>query len=90
MDSRRVHGDVPSCHRARSDEGRRRVTVCVATLFRWNYGTKEAPVLGTAGIAISDRKITTLDVEYEPSYLKLGFITPRALVLVAGDFAFSV
>jgi hypothetical protein len=58
-------------------------------LFRWNYGTKEAPVLGTAGIAISDRKITTLDVEYEPSYLKLGFITPRALVLVAGDFAFQ-
>jgi hypothetical protein len=78
-------------HRPRlgADEERRAVTVCVAVLCKWNYALPPAaPDMGTIAIAISDRKITAFDVEYEPPQQKLAFITERALVLVAGDLAF--
>src|ERR1700674_1369434 len=67
---------------------RRAVTVCVATLFRWNYGTLEQPQFGPAALVASDRMITAGDiVEYEPRQMKVAKITGRALILIAGDFS---
>jgi 20S proteasome alpha/beta subunit len=63
------------------------MTICIAALFRWNYGTTDAPQHGVAAIAVSDRKITAGDIEYEPQQLKSAFITRRALVLIAGDIS---
>jgi 20S proteasome alpha/beta subunit len=42
---------------------------------------------GVAALVATDRKISTDDIEYEPQQLKLSFITPRAVILIAGDFA---
>ena len=64
------------------------MTVCVAALFQWNYGTKEDRKLGFAAITASDRKITAGDVEYEPQQLKVAFIADRILILIAGDYSF--
>ena len=64
------------------------MTVCIATLFQWNYGTPTEPSFGMAAITASDRKITAHDVEYEPPKLKMSLITPRCLILIAGDYAF--
>jgi hypothetical protein len=64
------------------------VTVCIASLFQWNYGTTtNPPDLGPAAIVASDRMITFGDVQYEPNLLKVSFITPETLLLVAGDYA---
>jgi 20S proteasome alpha/beta subunit len=63
------------------------VTVCVATLFTWNLGTLDKPAPTRAAIVMADRKITSGDIEYEPSQQKIAFITPRALITVAGDLA---
>jgi hypothetical protein len=65
------------------------VTVCIATLFRWNYGTLASPEFGMAAITASDRKITAGDVEYEPPKLKMAQLSPRCLVLIAGDYAIA-
>lgn len=65
---------------------RKPVTVCVATLFHWNYGTLEKPELGLAAIAASDRMITNFDAEYEPEQLKFAFVTSRSCILIAGAY----
>ncbi len=86
-DDPRRHGVSPSRQHASPIRENHDVTVCVAALFRWNYGTKDSPSLGVAAITASDRKITAGDVEYEPQQLKIAFITPRAIVLIAGDYS---
>lgn len=61
------------------------MTVCIATLFKWNYANRgEAPIFGTAAITASDRMITAADVQYEPQQQKIAFFG-RSLILVAGD-----
>jgi hypothetical protein len=59
------------------------VTVCVASLFSWNYGTNE---WGRAAVTASDRQITAGDIEYEPRQVKICFLTSRVLLLIAGDY----
>jgi hypothetical protein len=61
------------------------VTVCVTTLFRWNYGTKENPRFGVAALTASDRMITAGDIQYEPNQMKAADI-PSGLLLIAGDY----
>lgn len=63
------------------------MTVCVATLFHWNYGTREKPQLGLAAVAASDRMITDFDSEYEPEQLNFAFITSRSCILIAGTYS---
>jgi len=64
------------------------VTVCVATLFRWNYAKAGSPPeFQICAIVASDRMITAGDVKYEPSQLKIAMMTSRTMVLVAGDYA---
>jgi hypothetical protein len=64
------------------------MTVCVATLFRWNYGLKGSPPgWGIAALAASDRMITAGDIEYEPQQLKFAFMTPHVLILIAGNYS---
>ena len=70
--------------RSSTDE-RKIVTICVAALFRWNHGTAKNPSYHTAAVALSDRKITNFDIEYEPNQLKIGVLSPRALVLIGGE-----
>lgn len=78
-------------HRDRNErpEFRERVpvTVCVATLFRWNYGPSDKPEYRFAALVASDRMITAGDVQYEPQQLKVAFITKRAVILIAGDYS---
>ena len=62
------------------------MTVCIAALFKWNYGTLEAPESGFAALTMSDRKITVGDMEYEPNQTKVAHFG-NCLVLVAGDLA---
>jgi hypothetical protein len=64
----------------------RGMTVCVAGIFRWNYATNEKPDYGLAAITVSDRMITLGDVEYEPHQLKVGRITPKIMLMIAGDY----
>ena len=59
------------------------MTVCIAALFRWPYGKND---IGTAVVTASDRMITAGDVEYEPAQLKIGFLSRRVLILIAGDY----
>jgi hypothetical protein len=67
--------------------GRRPVTVCVGTLFQWNYaGPGEPENRMTAGIVASDRMLTAGDVQYEPPKLKMAQMTPRVMALLAGDY----
>jgi hypothetical protein len=64
------------------------VTVCIATLFQWNYADAgQPPNFGMAAIAASDRMITAGDVQYEPSQQKVLFLFPRIIILVAGDYS---
>jgi hypothetical protein len=65
---------------------RKSVTVCVATIFRWNFGSAEQIDYGWAAVVASDRMRTSGDVQYEPFQLKLGTFTPSCLVMVSGDF----
>jgi hypothetical protein len=61
------------------------VTVCIATLFRWNYAAKGEPTdFGIGAITVSDRMITAADVQYEPQQQKIAFFG-KTLILVAGD-----
>jgi 20S proteasome alpha/beta subunit len=60
----------------------------VATLFNWNVAAKgEPPKYDSAAITISDRMITAGDVQYEPNQQKVAFISPRVLLMIAGDTA---
>jgi 20S proteasome alpha/beta subunit len=62
------------------------MTVCLATLLNWNYGTREAPSVGKAALVMSDRKITAGDVEYEPNQQKIAIMPGRAtLIAIAGE-----
>jgi hypothetical protein len=60
-----------------------RVTVCVGVVFKWNYNQVES---GAAVITVSDRQITAGDIEYEPPQVKVCFLTPRLIILVAGSY----
>jgi 20S proteasome alpha/beta subunit len=63
------------------------VTVCIATLFQWNYAVKGEPnMYGTCALVASDRMITAGDVEYEPQQLKVAYIAPNAMLLIAGQY----
>jgi hypothetical protein len=74
------------CHSvARQSIGGVPVTVCIATLFTWNYAPAgEEPRTGVAAITASDRMITAADIQYEPQQQKIAYFG-RSLVLVAGD-----
>jgi hypothetical protein len=68
--------------------GRPPVTVCVATLFQWNYAPLgKPPQLGRGAIVASDRMITAWDTQYEPGQLKISFITSNTVILIAGDYS---
>lgn len=61
------------------------MTVCIATLFQWNYANKgEPPVYGTAALTASDRMITAADLQYEPQQQKMALFG-KSIILVAGD-----
>jgi 20S proteasome alpha/beta subunit len=63
------------------------VTVCVATLFQWNYAAKGEPANhGICALVASDRMITAGDVEYEPQQLKVAYISPKAILVIAGQY----
>jgi 20S proteasome alpha/beta subunit len=63
------------------------VTVCIAALFRWNYGTLAASKYETAALVLTDRMITAGDVQYEPQQTKVAQITPRIVLVIAGDYS---
>lgn len=63
------------------------MTVCVATMFNWNYGTSERPDIGPAFLTASDRMLTAGEIEYEPAKFKVGFLSKHALLLIAGNYA---
>jgi hypothetical protein len=65
--------------------GRNPVTVCIATLFRWNYALEgEPPKHSIAAITASDRMLTAADVQYEPLQQKTAQLG-GSIILVAGD-----
>jgi 20S proteasome alpha/beta subunit len=64
------------------------VTVCVATMCRWNYGTIEQPNIGHAVVLATDRMITAGDVEYEPDQMKIASVAPNLIITVAGDYGY--
>jgi 20S proteasome alpha/beta subunit len=61
------------------------MTVCIAGMFTWKYDAAGKDV-GKAVITASDRQITAGDVEYEPNQLKIGFLTPRVMIMIAGAY----
>jgi hypothetical protein len=64
------------------------MTVCIAALFNWNYGTAEGQFdWGKAAIVASDRMLTSGDIQYEPQQQKLAMAGTRTVVLVAGDIS---
>ena len=70
----------------RAEAGEQKLmTVCVAGLFQWNYGTNEVPDWGRAGILLSDRMLTAGDVQYEPNQRKWADIGSNACLAIAGD-----
>lgn len=70
------------------DERERDVTVCVASLFCWNYANDgEPPDVGRVAVTISDRMISAGDVEYQPNQFKMGTLAPHVLLLVTGDYS---
>ena len=79
----------PRGNRDGLDPMRRRspMTVCIAALCNWNYAPPGMPPdWGVAAVTTTDRMITAGDIEYEPNQLKCCYMTPRVLVLIAGDF----
>lgn len=58
------------------------MTVCIAMVFSWNYGTIEKPVFGRVAITASDRMITAADVQYEPQQKKAAYFG-KSMLLVA-------
>src|SRR5208337_3713911 len=64
------------------------VTVCIAALFRFNYALiGSTPDVGTAALTLSDRMVTAGDVQYEPQQLKIAQITPRTIIMIAGEYS---
>lgn len=64
------------------------VTVCIAALFRFNYALiGSTPDVGTAALTLSDRMVTAGDVQYEPQQLKIAHITPRTIIMIAGEYS---
>jgi hypothetical protein len=63
------------------------VTVCIAALSQWNYGTRANPDPGHLVIVLTDRMITAGDVQYEPQQTKHAHITPNILLVIAGDYS---
>ena len=61
------------------------MTVCIAVLCQWNYGTRDNPAPAPVAIVVSDRMITAGDVQYEPQQTKHANITPKILLVIAGD-----
>jgi 20S proteasome alpha/beta subunit len=66
---------------------RKAVTVCIAALFQWNYGTKANPNTGAIGLVVTDRMITAGDIQYEPQQTKIAAVTPRTILVIAGDYS---
>lgn len=63
------------------------VTVCVASLFNWNYArADEQPRFGHAVVTASDQMITAGDIQYQPRQQKMALITRRVLILIAGEY----
>ena len=63
------------------------MTVCIATLFKWNYAAPGVPPkLEFAALTASDRMITAADIQYEPQQQKIAFFD-GTMILVAGDIA---
>ena len=60
------------------------MTVCIAAILKWDYGTADVPDIGSAAITISDRMLTAHDVQYEPNQQKVALIG-SCLILVAGE-----
>jgi hypothetical protein len=64
------------------------VTVCIAALFQWNFAKPgDEPDFGKVAVTISDRMFTTPDFQYEPELAKVGRLSPKTIVLVAGDLS---
>lgn len=63
------------------------MTVCIAALFQWNYGTLEKPDYAPAAVVLTDRMITAGDIQYEPQQTKHAQITPRVSLVIAGDYS---
>ena len=63
------------------------MTVCIAALFQWNYGTRASPKPAPAAIVVTDRMITAGDVQYEPQQTKTAQVTPHTLLVIAGDYS---
>ena len=63
------------------------MTVCIAGLFRWNYGTLTSQRPEAAALVITDRMITAGDVQYEPQQTKIGSITPLTILVISGDYS---
>jgi 20S proteasome alpha/beta subunit len=63
------------------------VTICIATLFHWNYSPNATPLHRMCALVASDRKITAGDVEYEPAQQKFAQMTPSTILLVSGDIS---
>jgi hypothetical protein len=66
---------------------RKAMTVCIASLFQWNYGTKEKPNYGLAALTASDRMLTIWDSKFEPHKTKVAFFGTKALAMISGDYA---
>lgn len=63
------------------------MTVCVATLFNWNYAPKgQSPDYRLAAAVASDRMITAGDVQYEPQQTKVAYVS-NTLIVIAGDYS---
>ena len=62
---------------------RKLVTVCVAALFSSDL---TAPHVKSA-IVLTDRMITAGVTQYEPSQMKVSFITDHTSLVIAGDYS---
>ena len=84
----RRHNKLRHDNFIRSDSsGRNPVTVCIAAMFNWNYGTFEKPEFAKAALVVTDRMITAGDVQYEPQQKKIANITSKVLLMIAGDYS---
>jgi len=63
------------------------MTVCITTLFQWNYGSRHSARPAPAALVVTDRMITAGDVQYEPQQTKTAQITPHTLLVIAGDYS---
>ena len=63
------------------------MTVCIAALFRWNYANLPTQQVAPAALILTDRMVTAGDVQYEPQQTKVAHITPKTLLVIAGDYS---